>query len=342
MWQAGNCLVGDYVQTENLIEKSAVPIPYETGNGDEGPGNVPNHATGWGEIDVLAAVEEAQTFCNVGDDMLTLSGTIKDGGGHGYPLYAKISLVSDHHNPKSFTDPFSGAYEIKVYKNTVYDLEITSEIDGYQSVSETQLIFDEKNAARDYLLKVTQDCDAPGYSPSGQNNTLGAEGCSVQPGGILAGFIQDAETGLPLNGAAISYEGYFVETRRTIEDPDLADGFYWAFLPMAAEQEVLPIQVSNDFYKTLEIEVPMSRDIIMEKDFTLRHYKEILKEFFSMVWEKIVAFASKIWDHVKEFFQGVWEKVSDFFQVVWENIASFFTNLWGQIGNWILGVFSPK
>jgi hypothetical protein len=147
---------------------------------------------------------------------------------------------------------------------------------------------------------------------------------------------------LPLNGAAISYEGYFVETRRTIEDPDLADGFYWAFLPMAAEQEVLPIQVSNDFYKTLEIEVPMSRDIIMEKDFTLRHYKEILKEFFSMVWEKIVAFASKIWDHVKEFFQGVWEKVSDLFQVVWENIASFFTNLWGQIGNWILGVFSPK
>jgi subtilisin family serine protease len=342
MWQAGNCLVGDYVQTENLIEKSAVPIPYETGNGDEGPGNVPNHATGWGEIDVLAAVEEAQTFCNVGDDMLTLSGTIKDGGGHGYPLYAKISLVSDHHNPKSFTDPFSGAYEIKVYKNTVYDLEITSEIDGYQSVSETQLIFDEKNAARDYFLKVTQDCDAPGYSPSGQNNTLGAERCSVQPGGILAGFIQDAENGLPLNGAAISYEGYFVETRRTIEDPDLADGFYWAFLPMAAEKEVLPIQVSNDFYKTLEIEVPMSRDIIMEKDFTLRHYKEILKEFFSMVWEKIVAFASKIWDHVKEFFQGVWEKVAGFFQVVWENIASFFTNLWSQIGNWFLGVFSPK
>jgi subtilisin family serine protease len=342
MWQAAVCLVGDYVQTENLIEKSAVPIPYETGNGDEGPGNVPNHATGWGEIDVLAAVEEAQTFCNVGDDMLTLSGTIKDGSGHGYPLFAKISLVSDHHNPITFTDPFSGVYEMKVYKNTVYNLEITSEIDGYQSISETQLIFDEQNAARDYSLKVTQDCDAPGYSPSGQNNTLGAEGCSVQPGGILAGFIQDVETGLPLNGAAISHEGYFVKTRGTTGDPDLPDGFYWAFLPMAAEKDVLSIQVSNDFYKTFETEITISRDNIMEKDFTLRHYKEILKEFFSMVWEKIVAFASKTWDHVKVFFQGVWEKVAGFFQVVWENIASFFTNLWGQIGNWFLRVFSPK
>lgn len=63
MWQSAPCLLGDYVQTETLIQNTAVPIPYATGNGDEGPANIPNHATGWGEIDALAAVEAAISMC---------------------------------------------------------------------------------------------------------------------------------------------------------------------------------------------------------------------------------------------------------------------------------------
>jgi subtilisin family serine protease len=56
MWQAAPWLQGDYATTETIMQSTANPIPYATGNGDEGPGNVPNHATGWGEIDALAAV----------------------------------------------------------------------------------------------------------------------------------------------------------------------------------------------------------------------------------------------------------------------------------------------
>jgi subtilisin family serine protease len=65
LWEAGPCLVGDYAATETLIEQTATPIPYATNNGDEGPGNVPNHATGWGEIDALAAVQAAIAACDV-------------------------------------------------------------------------------------------------------------------------------------------------------------------------------------------------------------------------------------------------------------------------------------
>jgi hypothetical protein len=111
---------------------------------------------------------------------------------------------------------------------------------------------------------------------------------------------------------------------------------------MDAEQETLSLQVSKDFYRTLESEVQMSQDFITEKDFSLNHYKDILKEFFSMVWEKIAAFSSRIWAQVKAFFNRVWGKVADFFQVVWEDIASFFTNLWARISTWFLGVFSPE
>jgi subtilisin family serine protease len=63
MWQAGPCLVGDYATTEDIIQSTATAIPYASSCGGEGPGNLPNMATGWGEIDALAAVNEAISVC---------------------------------------------------------------------------------------------------------------------------------------------------------------------------------------------------------------------------------------------------------------------------------------
>lgn len=63
VWQAAPCLVGNYAETENIIQASAVPIPYATNCGGEGPGNIPNMATGWGEIDALEAVMQAGAYC---------------------------------------------------------------------------------------------------------------------------------------------------------------------------------------------------------------------------------------------------------------------------------------
>lgn len=59
MWEAAPCLIGDYATTETIIEDTATPIPYDTGGG----ANVPNYATGWGEINALAAVMEAMNAC---------------------------------------------------------------------------------------------------------------------------------------------------------------------------------------------------------------------------------------------------------------------------------------
>ena len=63
MWQTAPCLVGNYAETETIIQASAMAIPYATNCGGEGPGNVPNNATGWGEIDALEAVTQAAAFC---------------------------------------------------------------------------------------------------------------------------------------------------------------------------------------------------------------------------------------------------------------------------------------
>lgn len=61
MWSAAPCLVGDYATTETIIEETANPIPYDDGTG--GGAHTPNNATGWGEIDALAAVQAAIESC---------------------------------------------------------------------------------------------------------------------------------------------------------------------------------------------------------------------------------------------------------------------------------------
>ncbi|MDY6878533.1 MAG: S8 family serine peptidase [Chloroflexota bacterium] len=65
MWQAAPCLVGDYATTETIIEQTATPITYTSSCSGEGPGNVPNHATGWGEINAFAAVQTALNQCDL-------------------------------------------------------------------------------------------------------------------------------------------------------------------------------------------------------------------------------------------------------------------------------------
>lgn len=118
MWQAAPCLMGKYAATETLLQNTAVPIPYATGNGDEGPGNVPNHATGWGEIDALAAVEAARDTC------ARLIGVVKNISPEGPIVNAKVTVkaLNDRNNDRSgFTD-LNGYYEIFVSSGEWYTI----------------------------------------------------------------------------------------------------------------------------------------------------------------------------------------------------------------------------
>ncbi len=64
MLEAGECLRGEYATLGGLIMQNARPIDYASG-GEPAPGlgNVPNYATGWGEIDAPRAVDAAAHAC---------------------------------------------------------------------------------------------------------------------------------------------------------------------------------------------------------------------------------------------------------------------------------------
>ena len=64
MIEAGDCLRGDYATLGTLLMQTARALPYDSGGVPApGLGNVPNYATGWGEIDAPAAVDAAAAAC---------------------------------------------------------------------------------------------------------------------------------------------------------------------------------------------------------------------------------------------------------------------------------------
>lgn len=76
MLQAGECLIGDYATVGTMLMQTARPIDYASGGTPPpGPNNLPNYATGWGEIDAPAAVAAAAAACG---DQGFLRGTVTD------------------------------------------------------------------------------------------------------------------------------------------------------------------------------------------------------------------------------------------------------------------------
>ena len=65
MWSAAPCMIGNYTDTETILMQTAMTTttPGYPGSTWDGPSGRPNQATGWGEVDALAAVAAAQHYC---------------------------------------------------------------------------------------------------------------------------------------------------------------------------------------------------------------------------------------------------------------------------------------
>ncbi len=148
MWQAAPCLVGDYARTENIIEDTATPIPYDDGTGG-GP-HVPNYAAGWGEINALAAVLAAANEC--GDSVI--AGQVTDASTSAPIARAKILATNPGLQRKATSDEdgfyamtvFSGTYTLNVSRygyqtQTVHDVVATTGATTTQNVALTPATF---------------------------------------------------------------------------------------------------------------------------------------------------------------------------------------------------------
>ncbi|WP_067433725.1 S8 family serine peptidase [Nocardioides jensenii] len=118
------------------------------------------YQTATADITVTADTTTTQDFALVSAAAVTLSGTVTDGSGHGWPLYATVTVPGAD---PVFTDPETGAYSIEVPGNASYDVSVVAQYPGYVAATQTVEVGGGDTTA-DVAVEVdSATCVAKGY-----------------------------------------------------------------------------------------------------------------------------------------------------------------------------------
>lgn len=217
MFDAADCLVGEYGTVGTLIQQTARPIDYASGTtggaAAPGVGNFPNYATGWGEIDALDAVTAAIEECG---DQGFVSGTVT-AAGSGTPVAGALVEIFVDENVRIYatTTDAQGVYTRRVPVTVAPDT-YTVRVSRYgflgASASGVTVAL-EQTTDQDFVLDVADQ-----YT--------------------VSGFVRDSATGWPLH-ARIAIAGY--PDSPVWSDPvtgaysvELAEGIEYAFTVTAS------------------------------------------------------------------------------------------------------------
>ncbi|MFL6075948.1 MAG: carboxypeptidase regulatory-like domain-containing protein [Mycobacteriales bacterium] len=109
---------------------------------------------------------------------VTVGGTVSDGSGHGWGLYAKVA-ASD--GTTTWTDPVTGRYRLSLPVNATYTLHVTAADPGY-APADTQVTVAGADVTADVALTVTPACTAAGYQAAYSGTTESFSGRSAPRG----------------------------------------------------------------------------------------------------------------------------------------------------------------
>lgn len=127
-------------------------------------------AYGWVTEQFTATVEDGTTLTTdvvLGEaEMATVSGVVRDASGHGWPLYAKLT-IADYPLGAVFTDPVTGRYEVLLPEGSSRSVTVAPEYAGYTSTTDT-LDVGTEDVSHDIGLIIDKSaCNAPGYRWNG-------------------------------------------------------------------------------------------------------------------------------------------------------------------------------
>lgn len=108
----------------------------------------------------------------------TVTGTVLDNSGHGWPLYARITVDGDP--DPVFTDPATGAYSLRLPRDADYTLHVAPVYPGYQT-TDLPLTIGDQDVHQNVGVGVnTATCSAAGYGfPLAAGFDSGAQGWTV-------------------------------------------------------------------------------------------------------------------------------------------------------------------
>ncbi len=119
------------------------------------------YTTDTASVTVETDATTTQDFALEPSPSATVTGTVTDGSGRGWPLYAKVGAVGT--GVFTYTDPATGDYALELPLGATYELEFVAEYPGY-GTSTAEVVL-EADTTQDAALTVdAQTCTAPGYT----------------------------------------------------------------------------------------------------------------------------------------------------------------------------------
>jgi S-layer homology domain len=108
-----------------------------------------------------------------GDANTPISGTVTDGSGHGWPLYAQLEFTSASTDPFDvYTDPVTGQYQAELFSGIDYTVTVIAFAPGYNSANGAFTTAGTP-VIQDWSLTVNATtCNALGYEAAGFNSVF--------------------------------------------------------------------------------------------------------------------------------------------------------------------------
>ncbi|MBI2382306.1 MAG: carboxypeptidase regulatory-like domain-containing protein [Gammaproteobacteria bacterium] len=187
-----NCVAGPSGKLEGSVTSGADAAPVVNARVEAGSSATTTDSTGHfslvlpvGEFDVKVraygyqqvlandvAIEDetttAKDFALTALTPVTLTGKVKDGAGHGWPLYAKLSVAAElAPEIKAFTNPVTGEYTLQLFQDWPYEFTVQPALAGYAGMSRTVEFASATPGSEDFALSGDDSCSAPGQGMNG-------------------------------------------------------------------------------------------------------------------------------------------------------------------------------
>jgi N-acetylneuraminic acid mutarotase len=92
---------------------------------------------------------------------VNVTGTVTDGSGHNWPLYARIEINGRPGGPV-YTNPVTGQYSVVLPQSDTYLFKVTADLPGYQVVT-SPVVVGTSDVTNNVAIPVDPSCTAPGY-----------------------------------------------------------------------------------------------------------------------------------------------------------------------------------
>jgi hypothetical protein len=111
----------------------------------------------------------------------TVTGTVSDGSGHGWPMYAKVTVAGTPGAPV-YTNPYTGRYSVELPRGATYELKVDSNYPGYISADKSVRVGGADKKANFKLKADPFEGTAPGYTQVSSGPSESFDGTSVPDG----------------------------------------------------------------------------------------------------------------------------------------------------------------